>query len=207
MPTLNADIPPLECFVRERYLHNLDAGRTGFLPCVAFSVASVPGRAIGFQVMLDCGAAYERVPISALCQRRDVAEEPLEDLELWDCLSYEVAVHEYAFLGGLRCEARKRSGKSEAGRYLFTIDWYASRYADGVGDLGHKAAHVIALDGGNFAALPNNRIRWHEAAFITAPFPRRPDWQVARTAFSCETSGRKWTTSEAHFGDEDKPSS
>ena len=51
MPTLNADIPPLECFVRERYLHNLDAGRTGFLPCVAFSVASVPGRAIGFQVI------------------------------------------------------------------------------------------------------------------------------------------------------------
>jgi hypothetical protein len=201
MPTLNADIPPIECLIRERYLYNLDDKRNAYLPCIVFSVASVPGRALGFQVMLDCGAIYERVPISALCRGVGTREEPLEDLQLWDCLGYDVAVHEYGYLSGLRCQAIKRSGQAELGRYLFTVDWYGSRYADGVGDLGHKAAHVIALDGGNFAALPNNRLRWQEAAFITASFPARPDWQVARVAHSCETSGRRWSTTDQHFSE------
>jgi len=38
-----------------------------------------------------------------------------------------------------------------------------------------KCAHVIALDNGNFAAWPNNRIQWFDPAFIT-PFHEKPDF-------------------------------
>ena len=46
------------------------------------------------------------------------------------------------------------------GQYMFTLDWYGHEDAEEAGDGGHKCAHVIALDDGNFAAQPNNRIQW-----------------------------------------------
>jgi hypothetical protein len=39
---------------------------------------------------------------------------------------------------------------------MFTSDWCESEDAEEAGDGGHKCAHLIALDNGNFAAQPNN---------------------------------------------------
>lgn len=64
--------------------------------------------------------------------------------------------------------------------------WYGHEDAEEAGDDGHKCAHVIALDDGNFAAQPNNRIQWFCPAFVT-PFKEKPDyltntrvWKVER---------------------------
>ena len=43
---------------------------------------------------------------------------------------------------------------------MFTLDWCESEDAEEAGDSAHKCAHLIALDNGNFAAQPNNRIQW-----------------------------------------------
>ena len=69
---------------------------------------------------------------------------------------------------------------------MFTLDWFGHEDAEEAGDGGHKCAHVIALDNGNFAAQPNNRIQWFCPAFVT-PFKDKPDyltntgvWKVER---------------------------
>ena len=46
---------------------------------------------------------------------------------------------------------------------------------EAAGDDGHKCTHILALDNGNFAAQPNNRIQWFCPAFIT-PFTDKPDY-------------------------------
>jgi len=43
---------------------------------------------------------------------------------------------------------------------MFTLDWYGHEDAEEAGHGGHECAQVIALDNGNFAAQPNNRIQW-----------------------------------------------
>jgi hypothetical protein len=65
---------------------------------------------------------------------------------------------------------------------MFTLDWYGHEDSEEAGDGGPKCAPVIALDNGNFAAQPNNRIQWFDPAFIT-PFGEKPD---------CVTNTRVW---------------
>ena len=59
------------------------------------------------------------------------------------------------------------------GEYLFTVDWAhpESNIVDTehseIPDQ-HKCAHILALDNGNFAAQPNNRILWNIPSFTTS---------------------------------------
>jgi hypothetical protein len=89
---------------------------------------------------------------------------------------------------------------------MFTVDWYGSEDAEEVGDGGHKCAHFIALDNGNFAAQPNNRIQWFCPAFIT-PFKEKPDYLTNTRVWKVE---RETETTQAFFydpiEDKDRPS-
>ena len=38
---------------------------------------------------------------------------------------------------------------------MFTLDWHGNEDAEEAGEGGHKCAHIIALDNGNFCAQPN----------------------------------------------------
>ncbi len=78
---------------------------------------------------------------------------------------------------------------------MFTLDWYGHEDAEEAGDGGHKCAHVIALDDGNFAAQPNNRVQWFCPAFIT-PFKEKPDYVTNTRVGKVE---RETETSQAYF--------
>jgi len=183
--TLNCDIPPTEVWVRDEFLRGHLSGHGDVTRGYAFGVASVPGQAIGFHVLLENGAQYGRLPIHALLAHcRAGSIQDLRDIETWDCPSASVSCITYDFLAGKKVEALIM-GQWKTGEYLFTLDWHASAYADGVGDLGWKCAHILKLDVGCFAALPNNKIRWHDKAFIRA-FSERPDYKVNPVKWSVE---------------------
>lgn len=194
---LNCNIPIFVCWVREMYLYNLDPTKTGFIACIPFSVCSIPARAIGFQVMLDNGVVYERLPISALAQHENAPHWPVEELELWDNFGYDVCAIKYDYLAAMRCSVILKDRKWYDGLYMFTIDWYGNPIADDPGEAGHKCAHIIALNNGCYVAQPNNRIRWYEPSFITKPFPERPDYQTNNIIYSCENKGPKWHTEDS----------
>lgn len=196
MPELNADIPEFECFIRKEFLYDQKGHKGEFERAVCFGISSNPGRAIGFHCFTETGAIIWRLPISALTHGGAVGENlNLETLELWDCFSENVAVHEFRFLSESKVKTILRDGNIYDGEYMFTIDWWGSPSADGAGDLGHKCAHILKLDNGCFAAQPNNRILWSEQAFISKPFGKRPDYLTNTHIFKCE-NGAKWQTED-----------
>lgn len=80
---------------------------------------------------------------------------------------------------------------------MFTLDWCGSEDEEEGGDGGHKCAHVIALDNGNFAAQPSNRIQWFCPAFVT-PFDQKPDYVTNTRIWKVE---RETETPQAFFYD------
>jgi hypothetical protein len=87
------------------------------------------------------------------------------------------------------------------GRYLFSLDWAGNSsgeldasFAEAPGQ--HKQGHFIALENGNFALQPNNRIKWSEPSFVTKPFPEKTDYIVCKEFYNCEDK-EKWHTEDS----------
>ena len=201
MAYLNANIPVIYCQVRREYLYDLKKHHGEVEDCMVFGIASMPGRALLFHAIMQNGGVYYRLPISAFIQNGfDVEKVPrprLDELELWNCFSYYPSVICFDALS----VAGKYWGKDRkwhTGSYLFTVDW--AHPDSNIVDTDHsevpqehKCAHIMALDDGNYAAQPNNRILWHIPSFTVRN--EIPDWQVNHQVWSVEDS-REWRTAD-----------
>jgi hypothetical protein len=172
------DIPQFYCHVRSEYLYNLESHKGETIPCLVFGADSVFGRAVGFDILIDCGAMFARLPVSALVHRTDAPDIPLDHLQLWSNFSYHLEAHEFLAIRGVNCEVKLKDGKWYSGSYRFTFSWLGNPYAEDPGEGGFKRGHVIALDNGNYCIQPNNRIKWKEMSFVTKPFPDKPDFKT-----------------------------
>lgn len=197
MPELNTNTPIIYTLLRQEYLYNLKRNVGSYTPCAIFGAASVQGRAIGFHAMLNVGALIYRLPISAFTSTQHAEHLPLDYLQLWDCLSPRVTCVEYKFLRGMAVAVLMKDKETRTGVYLFTLDWHGNSLSDNPGEGGHKCAHVIHLDCGCYCAQPNNRIRWYEPSFITAPFPSPPDYETNNIVWSVENKGGRWATEDS----------
>lgn len=196
MPTLNDDFDAFECLVRAEYLYNLQAHHGEFVRAACFGLSSLAGRALGFHVLLQDGTCFWRLPVSALCHKVGAPHLVLDHLQLWDCFSYDVAVTLFGHLSERRCRVFLKDGNDKAhpGEYVFTVDWYGSGPAEAGGDLGHKCAHLIALDNGCYALQPNNRVQFLDPAFVT-PWKERPDYRTNTNTWKVENT--PWLTEES----------
>ena len=176
MPELNANIPPIECYVRGNFLRNQKDSHDKYFPAVVFGVSSLPDRSPTFHFLMEDGGLWWRMPISAFCQSPDTPEQDLHDLVLWNSFSPNITVTTFDVISGMRMQYKDRHGKLLSGRYLFTLDWHApdpntlnSRWSHSPSQ--HKCGHVIALDSGNFAIQPNNRVRLFEPSITVKQQP------------------------------------
>lgn len=196
--------------MRSEFAHNLESGQGEFIPVYVIGATSIRYRALGFTVLSEKGAMWARVPLHALCWKRDAPQTPLTALELWDCFSLDIEVIQFAFLKESRGNLRCGDGEWRKGSYLYTFDWTSGdRDRDvslaEVADE-HKTAHLFKLDEGNFAALPNNRVIWHEGSFVTDPWvpddfsdsEKRPSYKVNTHTWSVEGDWRS-EHSDAYF--------
>ena len=201
MAYLNANIPPIYCKIRTEYLYDLDMDKKGERECVIFGLASISGRALLFHILLPNGAVYYRLPISAFFQKRfsrsEVPDMSVDELQLWNCFSYWPSVHVFDFLAGVDGKYRGKDKNFYSGNYLFTVDW--AHPEPNILDVEHsqipqehKCAHILALDNGNFAAQPNNRILWHVNNYTTES--DWPDYKVQNTVWDVE--GADWITED-----------
>ena len=167
MAYLNADIPPIYCKIRKEYLYDLEKHQGESVDCCIFSVVSITDRALLFNIMLPNGACFWRLPISAFFQekfeRSEVVDMPIDQLQLWNNFSYYPSVHCFSFLRGKRGKYFGKDKKNYSFEYLFTIDWghpdsniLDTEHSEIPAE--HKCAHILALDSGNYAAQPNNRM-------------------------------------------------
>jgi hypothetical protein len=143
--------------------------------------------------MLPNGACYWRLPISAFFQkefeRYQVPDMAVQELELWNCFSYWPSVHCFDWLDGLNGKYMGIDKKFHHGKYLFTVDW--AHPETNILDVEHseipqehKCAHILALDNGNFAGQPNNRLLWHVNSYTVDN--SWPDYKVQTTYWDAE---------------------
>ena len=170
MPELNANIPPIDCYVRGNFLRNQEDSHDKYFSCVIFGVSSVQNRSPLFHFMMEDGGLWWRMPINAFCKEPSTPEVDLHNLVLWNSFSPNVAVTKFANLTNLKMSYRDRNRNVVSGKYLFTLDWHnpeSNRLDDGYSETPneHKCGHVIQRDDGNFAIQPNNRVRVFEPSF------------------------------------------
>lgn len=177
MPELNVNLPRFYCLLRKEFLYDGTKHHGEHISVCVFGAASLAGRALGFHVLTEHGAVIWRLPIHALCHLRTAPVRPLDWLQMWDCFSSEMECTTFDRLSNARVRVQLRDRSWVGGQYMFTLDWHGSPDSEEGGDGGHKCAHIIALDDGNFAAQPNNRIQWFCPAFIT-PFKDKPDYMT-----------------------------
>ena len=129
----------------------------------------------------------------------EVPRMRLDELELWNCFSYYPSVTSFDVLDGQSCKFIGKDKKWYPGAYLFTVDW--AHPESNIVDTDHseipqehKCAHILALENGNYAAQPNNRLIWSIPSFTVRneiPF----DWKVQTSDWNVEDD-RKWVTED-----------
>ena len=201
MAYLNANIPVQYAQVRKEYLYDLQSHHGEVEDCVIFGLASMAGKAVLFHCLLPNGAVYYRLPISAFIQRSyDISQVPrmrLDELELWNSFSYYPSVTTFDFLASQECKYLGKDKKFYTGEYLFTIDW--AHPEPNMLDVDHseipqehKCGHFIALNNGNYAIQPNNRILWHLNNFTTKN--EWPDYKTQTSEWNVEN--KDWSTDD-----------
>tara|TARA_R100000808_G_scaffold24885_1_gene59069 strand:- start:2300 stop:2938 length:639 start_codon:yes stop_codon:yes gene_type:complete len=192
---LNDDIPHFEVYVRTEFLQDFEEGSEGLIRGVCHGVTAIPGRALGFHVLLENGAHIGRLPIHALAHSEDApSDKEVWELQLWDCFSAQISIHEFGWLSGMRVRVYLANGEKIGGEYLFTVDYWGNNNAENAGETGWKCHHIIQLDNGLFAAQPNNRLCFFEPSMVV-PFDEAPPYRTMTRTWKCE-DGAKWRCSD-----------
>jgi hypothetical protein len=199
MSFLVANIPPVHCYIRKEFLYDFERGHGEYESCIWVSLKSIRGQAFRIEAYLpQYGALYDKLPLHAFVSRTDNLPEtflPLDTLQIWDCFSYDITVIQKAFLRNLSCQFYAKDKVMYNGEYMFTVDHAApdlniidTSYAEWPED--HKSFNFIQLENGQYAAQPNNRCLFFDAASN----PKQmlfPDFKVCTKKYVCETNP-KW---------------
>jgi hypothetical protein len=164
---------------------------------------AIKGQAFRIESMLTSyGALYDKLPISAYVWKEVAEPLPLDYLQIWDCLSYDMAVIEKSNLRGLKVKFFGKDKQFHFGNYLFTIDFASpdtnrldTSFSEGVQE--HKSYNFIQLDNGQFACQPNNRCLWYDVSLVPAVL-KTPDFKIPTEVYSVENHA-KWTAKDEWF--------
>lgn len=200
MSKLVENIPPVECYVRKEFLRDHEDGHGKYEHCYWVTVKSIPSRALYIESYLtEYGALYDKLPISAYSWKTEIENIlPLTDLQMWDCLSYDIVCIEKTFMKHRNCKVFLPSKNWITGSYLFTVDTYGSTtLAETPNE--HKSYNFIKLDNGQFGCYPNNRIIWEDSSF-TPETPKRPDFKTSTKYYYAEGKDSYWNDDEYFYG-------
>lgn len=199
MAHIVANLPPIRCYVRKEFLYDFQKGHGEYEPCFWTSIKSIQGEAFRIEAyLINYAALYDKLPLHAFVWKTDVVEDellPLDHLQLWDALSYDITIIEKSLLKNLRCKFLTKTKKWMFGEYMFTLDSASpnpnilnTTFSEDIQD--HKSYNFIKCDNGQFAAQPNNRM----LIFEPSNNPENlsfPDFKVATVKWRVETEA-KW---------------
>lgn len=198
MAHLTANVPPIHGWIRKEFLYDFKKGQGEYEPCIWVTVKSLRSQAFRIEAYLpQYGALYDKLPLHAFVSRTDNLGPflDLDVLQIWDCFSYDFTVIQKAFLRNLSCKFYAKDKKFYNGNYLFTVDHSApdlniidTSYAEWPED--HKSFNFIELDNGQYAAQPNNRCLFYDAASNPVNM-KFPDFKVCTKKYVVERNP-KW---------------
>lgn len=150
---IHANTPTIDCFVEKQFLYDMDpAYKSQYQKCAAFALASYPGEALTYTILLDNGSVFSYIPFHALRKKPEKQSQDLElsDLVYRNCPGEDIVIHTFDHLKGpVQCYFRKKN-LWLPGTYLYSVDWYKA----------NELFHVIQLDQGQYAALPSHKIKF-----------------------------------------------
>jgi len=205
MAHLVANLPPIHCYIRKEFLYDFQKGHGEYEPCIWISIKSIRGQAFRIESYLpNYGAAYDKLPLHAYVSRTTNLEPekflPLDVLQIWDCFSYDFSVIQKSFLRNLSAKFYAKDKQFYQGNYLFTVDHSApdlniidTSYAEYPED--HKSFNFIELDNGQYAAQPNNRCLFLDAASNPKEL-KFPDFKVCTKKYVVEQNP-KWALGDS----------
>lgn len=206
MASLIANLPPTKVWVRKEYLRDMRDGFDEYTLGYWVSVKSLPGRTFYFETYLpEYGALYDKLPISAFLAwdsdspmkpQKPESDLPLEELQFWNCFSYDITLLEKNLTYTMGWEVRTKTHGCVSGNYLFTIDSYNSdrnstdlTFSEVPDE--HKSFNIIELQNGQYAAYPNNRCRIIDPS-LSPETIKTPDFLVSTRCFNVEYPNAKW---------------
>jgi len=156
-------------------------------------------------ILIPFGAVYDKLPIHAFRWRPLKSTDkvfPLDFLQLWDCLSYNISVIEKRVLRGVKTYTTMKDQTTMEGEYLFTIDTAHSDPNEI--DCGwsetpneHKCYNVSKLDNGQICAQPNNRTKWYQPS-RTNDITEKPYFRYSTKIWKSEDYS-KWRPSDTNW--------
>jgi len=177
-------------------LFNHESGHKEYSLCDVHSVASMEKRVPLFEAYLTNGVNWTRRPITAFCWKK-CDPVPLEESMYWDCFSSYIDVNVRARMRGLRAKLITPSNEKKWGEYMMTLDWSWENKAMIDTNFSetpeHKCGHLFKMDNGNFYIYPNNRIIWHDDAWVDKPIDKNPNYKIDLTVYSVENKRRQFT--------------
>ena len=127
MAYLNANTPATYAQIRREYLYDLKKHHGEVEDCIIFGLSCITGKPILFHAIMENGAIFYRLPISAFIQKgfepSGVPTRRLDELQLWNCFSYYPSVHRWDILDGQAGKYIGKDKKWHPGKYLFTVDF------------------------------------------------------------------------------------
>lgn len=182
-----ASIPYFPCLVRREYTRDMKVGHGEFLTAYVIAVECRRGRMLGFQCLFsgETGAgatvptagAMFRLPIEALAWKPSEKPTDVRDYAPYGCLSDEFSVVTLEFLHEMRAYVLP---KRLPGYYVTTVHFGRSDLCEDPEQ--SKNFHLIRMDDGFFAAVPNNRLLIEDLAFFEAT-KDRPDFVALTRSF------------------------
>lgn len=191
MPFILSDTPSIvRCFVRAEFVQNHTTGHGAYLKAHILGIRCQEAASLQFQVRFDepeyAGAMF-CLPIQALCWKP--CELPdTELIQPWDTFSSTFTVHEFGIWKRGNAQLLNVRGIEPyppriPARYLFTLDFAGNALADDFEQ--HKQLHVLQVEAGWFAAVPNNRVLSIDSAF-SKPCETLPRFESLEHLYTAE---------------------
>jgi hypothetical protein len=184
------NLEPLPVFIRGEYI-NAD-NNPELIPARLATIKSIPGESFRVEVFCyEFGALYDKLPIEALLWKPLEGEAlPTTALQLWNCFDDQIFLIKKSVVSSCAAIAYLKNGIKMRGTYLWTIDSIADNECYGYTDdpEHHKSFNWIALENGQFALVPNNRVQILDSA-ATPINPPIPKFKVACKRYNCELDG------------------
>lgn len=186
---MNINVTPIKVLVREKYFYNLNKNIKTYREGYIFGACSIRNSALLFHVYLNNGAIFYRLPISAFCFK-PYPEQSVQELEWWDAFGYDVEFIQYSFLKEFEGKVQLKNNKIYNCKYIGTFDWGnildKNDYTLTETPDQHKCLHFLALDNGNFALAPNNKIIWDDS-FFKSDFKIPKKWKIQQQNWTSES--------------------
>jgi len=174
MATCNVEIQPIDAFIQETFLYDMDPAREGVIPCRIFGVSSYPDFALTFSVHIpETGGTFAFVPFHAVSwlEKPEVTYSQ-KQLVCKNCPDSEIAVTSYQYLKDQVVWVQLRGGEKvewSPGSYLFSVDWYQD----------NELFNIIKLLNGQFCAQPNHRCLFGVNSNELPPYKKlHSEWKV-----------------------------